>query len=73
MGAADQIEYENIGGKGGTIGLAKYAEKYGNDPNTLLMGGMVMVGAVALQKPRRGHEPHPAPLPGSPAITWWQR
>ncbi|WP_306555727.1 tripartite tricarboxylate transporter substrate binding protein [Acidovorax sp.] len=51
VGAADQIEYENIGGKGGTIGLAKYAEKYGNDPNTLLMGGMVMVGAVALQKP----------------------
>jgi putative tricarboxylic transport membrane protein len=50
-GAADQIEYENIGGKGGTIGLAKYAEKYGNDSNTLLMGGMVMVGAVALQKP----------------------
>ena len=51
VGAADQIEYENIGGKGGTIGLAKYAEKYSNDPNTLLMGGMVMVGAVALQKP----------------------
>ena len=24
-GAADQVEYENIGGKGGTIGLAKYA------------------------------------------------
>jgi len=51
VGAADQVEYENIGGKGGTIGLAKYAEKYGNDANTLLMGGMVMVGAVALQKP----------------------
>ena len=51
VGAADQIEYENIGGKGGTIGLAKYAEKYGNDANTLMMGGMVMVGAVALQKP----------------------
>lgn len=50
-GAADQVEYENIGGKGGTIGLARYAEKYGSDPNTLLMGGMVMVGAVALQKP----------------------
>lgn len=50
-GAADQVEYENMGGKGGTIGLAKYAEKYSNDPNTLLMGGMVMVGAVALQKP----------------------
>lgn len=51
VGAADQVVYENIGGKGGTIGLVKYAEKYGNDTNTLLMGGMVMVGAVALQKP----------------------
>ena len=51
VGAAEQVEYENIGGKGGTVGLAQYAEKYSNDPNTLLMGGMVMVGAVALQKP----------------------
>ena len=51
VGAADQVQYENIGGKGGTVGLAKYAEKYGNDANTLFMGGMVMVGAVALQKP----------------------
>jgi putative tricarboxylic transport membrane protein len=50
-GVTDDIEYENKGGKGGTIGLAHYAEKYNNDPNTLLMGGMVMVGAVALQKP----------------------
>ena len=36
-GAADQVEYENIGGKGGTIGLAKYAEKYSNDPNLSLI------------------------------------
>jgi len=50
-GAVGQIEYENIGGKGGTIGLAKYVEKYDADPDTLLMSGMVMVGAVALQKP----------------------
>ncbi|EJL82461.1 hypothetical protein PMI15_03064 [Polaromonas sp. CF318] len=50
-GAVDEIEYENKGGKGGTIGLAYYAEKYSGDANTLLMGGMVMVGAVALQKP----------------------
>jgi putative tricarboxylic transport membrane protein len=50
-GATDEIEYENKGGKGGTIGLSYYAEKYSADPNTLLMGGMVMVGAVALQKP----------------------
>jgi putative tricarboxylic transport membrane protein len=50
-GVTDDIEYENKGGKGGTIGLVHYADKYNNDPNTLLMGGMVMVGAVALQKP----------------------
>lgn len=50
-GVTDEIEYENKGGKGGTLGLAYYAEKYGSDPNALLMGGMVMVGAVALQKP----------------------
>ncbi|MBS0342398.1 MAG: tripartite tricarboxylate transporter substrate binding protein [Proteobacteria bacterium] len=50
-GAATEVAYENIGGKGGTIGLAKYVEKYDADPNALLMGGMVMVGAVALQKP----------------------
>jgi len=50
-GAAGDVVYENIGGKGGTIGLAKYVEKYDADPDTLLMSGMVMVGAVALQKP----------------------
>ncbi|MDM0009922.1 tripartite tricarboxylate transporter substrate-binding protein [Variovorax sp. J22G73] len=50
-GAVGGVVYENIGGKGGTIGLAKYAEKYDADPETLLISGMVMVGAVALQKP----------------------
>ncbi len=50
-GATDEVEYENKGGKGGTLGLAYYAEKYNNEPDTLLMGGMVMVGAIALQKP----------------------
>ncbi|MDH6591725.1 putative tricarboxylic transport membrane protein [Variovorax sp. TBS-050B] len=50
-GAVGEVVYENIGGKGGTIGLAKYVEKYDADAETLLMSGMVMVGAVALQKP----------------------
>ncbi len=50
-GAVAQVEYENIGGKGGTIGLARYVEKYDADPDAVLMSGMVMVGAVALQKP----------------------
>ena len=50
-GAVGNVVYENIGGKGGTIGLAKYVEKYDADPEALLVSGMVMVGAVALQKP----------------------
>jgi putative tricarboxylic transport membrane protein len=50
-GAVERVEYENIGGKGGTIGLAQFAERHGSDPDALLIGGMVMVGAVALQKP----------------------
>ena len=49
-GAVAQVSYENVGGKGGTIGLAQYAQKYNAAPDTLLMSGMVMVGAVALQK-----------------------
>jgi putative tricarboxylic transport membrane protein len=50
-GAAERVEYENVGGKGGTIGLAQFVQRHGSDPDALLIGGMVMVGAVALQKP----------------------
>lgn len=49
-GTVDKVIYENIGGKGGTIGLAEYTKRYGSDPNSLLIGGMVMVGALALNK-----------------------
>ncbi|WP_043004351.1 tripartite tricarboxylate transporter substrate binding protein [Comamonas testosteroni] len=49
-GMVDKVIYENIGGKGGTIGLAEYTKRYGNDPNSVLIGGMVMVGALALNK-----------------------
>ena len=49
-GTVDKVIYENIGGKGGTIGLAEYTKRYGSDPNSLLICGMVMVGALALNK-----------------------
>lgn len=49
-GMVDKVIYENIGGKGGTIGLAEYTQRYGSDPNSLMVGGMVMVGALALNK-----------------------
>ena len=50
-GNVDAVEYENVGGKGGILGLEHYAKQYASDANTMLMGGMVMVGAVALHKP----------------------
>lgn len=46
----DKVAYENIGGKAGTIGLAQFVERYNTAPNTLLMGGMVMLGGIALQQ-----------------------
>jgi len=50
-GGVDLVEYENKGGKGGIVGLDYYAQKYQADANTIIIGGMVMVGAVALNKP----------------------
>lgn len=50
-GAVERVEYENIGGKGGTLGLAQFTERHGSNPDALLIGGMVMVGAVALHRP----------------------
>lgn len=50
-GNVDAIDYENVGGKGGVLGLEHYVKNYDGDANAMLMGGMVMVGAVALHKP----------------------
>ena len=47
----ERIQYENIGGKAGTIGLAQFVDRYSNTPNTLLVAGMVMLGGIALQRP----------------------
>src|SRR4051812_35019569 len=47
----ERIQYENIGGKAGTIGLTQFVERYNGTPNTLLVAGMVMLGGIALQRP----------------------
>lgn len=47
-----RVEYENKGGKGGTVGLADFVERYDRDPAALLVGGMVMVGALAVAQPK---------------------
>lgn len=51
-GLAQHIEYENKGGKGGTLGLTEFVERYSHDPAALMIGGMVMVGAIAVNQPR---------------------
>ena len=49
-GLAQQVDYENKGGKGGTLGLADFVARHGEDPAALLVGGMVMVGAIAVNR-----------------------
>jgi putative tricarboxylic transport membrane protein len=44
------VQFENKGGAAGTIGLAQFVNSAKGDPNAMLMGGMVMVGGISLQK-----------------------
>lgn len=50
-GLAGKVEYENKGGKGGTLGLADFVARHHSDPGALLVGGMVMLGAIAVGRP----------------------
>jgi putative tricarboxylic transport membrane protein len=50
-GLVSRVEYENKGGKGGTIGLKDFVDRYHSDPAALMVGGMVMVGAIAVNRP----------------------
>ncbi len=47
---AQSVQFENKGGAAGTIGLAQFVNSAKGDPNALMMGGMVMVGGIELQK-----------------------
>ena len=42
------VQFENKGGAGGTIGLAQFINSSKGDPNAVMIGGMVMVGAIYL-------------------------
>jgi putative tricarboxylic transport membrane protein len=44
------VQFENKGGAAGTLGLAQFVNSAKGDPNALMMGGMVMVGGIVLQK-----------------------
>jgi putative tricarboxylic transport membrane protein len=43
------VQFDNKGGAGGTIGLAQFVNSAKGDPNAILIGGMVMVGAIYLE------------------------
>jgi putative tricarboxylic transport membrane protein len=42
------VQFDNKGGAGGTIGLAQFVNSAKGDPNAVMIGGMVMVGAIYL-------------------------
>lgn len=51
VGLVRRVDYEYHGGRGGTLGLADFVARYSRDPQALLMGGMVMLGALAVHRP----------------------
>lgn len=44
------VQFENKGGAAGAIGLAQFVNSSKGDPNAVMIGGMVMVGGLYLQK-----------------------
>jgi putative tricarboxylic transport membrane protein len=42
------VQFDNKGGAGGTIGLAQFVNSSKGDANAVMIGGMVMVGAIYL-------------------------
>lgn len=47
-GLVGGVSYENKGGKGGTVGLADFMQRHADNPNCLFVGGLVMLGALAV-------------------------
>ena len=43
------VQFDNKGGAGGTIGLAQFVNSTKGDPNAVIMGGMIMIGAIYLE------------------------
>ncbi len=49
-GVVKSVQFDNKGGAGGTIGLAQFVNTSKGDGNTIMTGGMVMVGGIILNK-----------------------
>jgi putative tricarboxylic transport membrane protein len=47
---SNRVQVMNVPGAGGTIGIAQFASQQKGNPNALLVGGYVMVGAILTNK-----------------------
>ena len=45
-GIAGSVQVENVGGAGGTVGLAQFVDRKKGDGQALMVSGLVMVGAI---------------------------
>ncbi len=50
QGIAENVQVVNVPGAGGTIGLAQLVNQSAGNPNDLIVGGYVMVGAILTNK-----------------------
>ncbi|HQR75517.1 MAG TPA: tripartite tricarboxylate transporter substrate-binding protein [Burkholderiaceae bacterium] len=48
--SVQSVQFDNKGGAAGTIGLAQFVNASKGDPNAMMIGGMVMVGGIVLNK-----------------------
>jgi putative tricarboxylic transport membrane protein len=49
-GAVKGVQITNVGGAGGTVGLPQFLNQWKGQGNALMVGGMVMVGAIIANK-----------------------
>src|ERR1044072_8869837 len=47
---SSKVQVMNVPGAGGTIGIAQFASQQKGNPNQLMVGGYVMVGAILTNK-----------------------
>ena len=53
LGAAQagEVVYDNKGGQGGLLGLPDFVQRFGDNPKSLIVSGLVMIGSIALNRP----------------------
>lgn len=44
--SGQNVQVYNVAGAGGTVGLAQYVSESGGNPHELMVGGLVMIGAI---------------------------